>query len=46
MKELSDALSDIGNKNHNYVDVQSDYGHDAFLVEIDNFKDYIADVLK
>lgn len=45
MKELNDTLTEIGNKNHYYFDVDSDYGHDAFLVELDKFKDYVADVL-
>ena len=28
-----------------YYEVNSDYGHDAFLVELDKFSDYVADVL-
>ncbi|QOY51166.1 homoserine O-acetyltransferase MetX [Candidatus Sulfurimonas baltica] len=46
MKELSDTLTEVGNKNHHYIDVDSDYGHDAFLVELDKFQDYVSDVLK
>ena len=46
MKELADTLKSIGNTNHNYFDVESDYGHDAFLVELEKFEDYIVDVLK
>jgi homoserine O-acetyltransferase len=46
MKKISDVLTELGNKNHHYKDIKSDYGHDAFLVELDNFKDYVADVLK
>jgi homoserine O-acetyltransferase len=45
MKEISDTLTKIGHKNHHYLDIDSDYGHDAFLVEIDKFKEYIKDVL-
>lgn len=45
MKEISDTLTAIGYKNHNYLDVQSDYGHDSFLVEVDKFEKYIEDVL-
>ena len=46
MKELADTLKSIGNKNYNYFDVDSDYGHDAFLVELEKFEDYIIDLLK
>ncbi|MDD5156721.1 homoserine O-acetyltransferase [Sulfurimonas sp.] len=46
MKEISDALSEVGNTNHFYKDIQSDYGHDAFLVEVDKFKDYVSEALK
>jgi len=28
-----------------YYEVDSDYGHDAFLVELDKFSDYVANVL-
>ena len=45
MKKIDDVLTQIGNKNHHYLDVESNYGHDAFLVEIDKFEDYIKNVL-
>lgn len=45
MKELDDILNAIGNKNHSYEDIQSNYGHDAFLVELDKFEDKIKDIL-
>jgi len=45
MKEIADELKKIGNKNHNYIDVKSDYGHDAFLVELDKFENYVKDAL-
>jgi len=45
MKELNDVLDEVGNTNHNYIDIDSDYGHDAFLVELDKFEDYVKDVL-
>lgn len=45
MKEIADVLNEIGNINYNYFDVQSDYGHDAFLVELEKFDFYIKDVL-
>jgi homoserine O-acetyltransferase len=31
---------------HTYLEVQSSYGHDAFLVELDKFEDHIKDVLQ
>ena len=45
MKIISDTLDEIGNKNHTYIDIDSDYGHDAFLVEIEKFEHYIKDAL-
>ena len=45
MKEISDSLTKIGNKNHTFVEIDSDYGHDAFLVELDKFDNYIKDIL-
>jgi len=45
MKVLNDVLDEVGNTNHNYIDVDSGYGHDAFLVELDKFDKYVKDVL-
>jgi len=45
MKEINDVLNEIGNKDHNYIDVDSGYGHDAFLVELEKFDKYVKDVL-
>jgi homoserine O-acetyltransferase len=45
MKEISDTLTKIGNTNHTYVDIESDYGHDAFLVEVEKFEEYVKDIL-
>ncbi len=45
MQEIADELQKIGNKNYNYIDIESDYGHDAFLVELDKFKTYVKDAL-
>ena len=45
MKEIDDALNNIGNTNHYYMDVDSNYGHDAFLVELDKFDKYTKRVL-
>jgi len=45
MKELSDALTQVGNTNHHYIDIESSYGHDAFLVELDKFDTYVREAL-
>jgi homoserine O-acetyltransferase len=45
MKKISDTLHEIGNKNHTYIDIESDYGHDAFLVELDKFDHHIKEAL-
>ena len=34
------------NQPHSYTEIDSDYGHDAFLVELDKFEDIIKGVLK
>lgn len=45
MKHIDDVLNEIGSKNHNYIEIESDYGHDAFLVELDKFQHHIKDAL-
>ena len=45
MKEIADELKKIDNQNHDYIDIESDYGHDAFLVELDKFENYVKDAL-
>jgi len=45
MKELDTVLTKVKNKKHTYIDIQSDYGHDAFLVELDKFQHHIKDAL-
>lgn len=45
MREISETLTKIGNTNHTYIDVESDYGHDAFLVEVEKFEEYVKDIL-
>ena len=47
MKEIKMVMESQGQGDLvSYYEVDSDYGHDAFLVELDKFSDYIADVLK
>jgi homoserine O-acetyltransferase len=31
---------------YSYLEVDSDYGHDAFLVELDKFEERIKDILE
>ena len=45
MKEIAEELDKIGSSNYNYIDIDSNYGHDAFLVELDKFKNYIEEAL-
>ena len=45
MQELDNILNEVGNKNHNFLEIESDYGHDAFLVELDKFDKYVKDAL-
>jgi len=45
MKEIADTLSKIKYKDYDYLDIDSDYGHDAFLVELDKFENYVKEAL-
>jgi homoserine O-acetyltransferase len=45
MKVIGDTLKIIGNTTHDYIEVNSDYGHDAFLVELEKFDTYVKEVL-
>lgn len=45
MKEIDNVLNEVGNNNHTYIEIDSDYGHDAFLVELDKFQDYVKGAL-
>lgn len=45
MKEIDNVLSEVGNKDHSYLEIDSDYGHDAFLVELEKFDKHVKDVL-
>jgi len=45
-KTIYDTMKEIGKEaKTTYLNVESDYGHDAFLLEIDKFKDHIKDAL-
>ena len=47
MKEIKIVMDAQGQSGLvSYYEVDSDYGHDAFLVEVEKFADYVADVLK
>ncbi|WP_200762467.1 homoserine O-acetyltransferase MetX [Nitrosophilus alvini] len=47
MREIKDAMNSIGKGElAEYYEVKSDYGHDAFLVEVEKFGDYISEILE
>ncbi|MBD3809346.1 MAG: homoserine O-acetyltransferase [Sulfuricurvum sp.] len=45
MRSIHDTLVQLGKTNSDYFNVDSDYGHDAFLVEIDKIEDYVRSAL-
>jgi len=45
MQEIANEFKAIGNKNYDYIDIDSDYGHDAFLVELEKFETYVKEAL-
>jgi homoserine O-acetyltransferase len=45
MKTLHEKMLAIGKNNSSYLCIDSDYGHDAFLLEIDKFDDLIVEIL-
>jgi homoserine O-acetyltransferase len=46
MLEIFDTMKSMGKEDLvTYKEVDSDYGHDAFLVEVKKFEDYIKDIL-
>jgi homoserine O-acetyltransferase len=46
MVEIYDTMKSIGKSDIvTYKELESDYGHDAFLVEVDKFEDYVKDIL-
>lgn len=47
MKFIADKMAKIGKGDRcTYMNVDSDYGHDAFLVELEKFQDRIVEILK
>ncbi len=47
MELIHKTMSKIGKKElSRYIEIESSYGHDAFLVELDKFSHYIKDVLE
>lgn len=47
MKEIDETMKNIGKSaQSNYYHIQSDYGHDAFLVETDKFAEKIRAILE
>jgi len=45
MQEIAQELEKIGKKNYKYTDIESNYGHDSFLVELDKFENNVKDAL-
>ncbi len=45
MKKIDRELKEKNYDKCHYLEVESDYGHDAFLVEIDKFEDYVKKAL-
>ncbi|WP_297576194.1 homoserine O-acetyltransferase [uncultured Campylobacter sp.] len=46
MREIYDELCSIGKKDLvRYIEIDSNYGHDAFLVEIDKFNFYVKEAI-
>ncbi len=45
MENIHNVLKTLGKTNSDYFEVQSDYGHDAFLVEIDKIENYVREAL-
>ncbi|QCD44728.1 homoserine O-acetyltransferase MetX [Campylobacter mucosalis] len=46
MSEIGKNLKQIGKAKCEYILIDSDYGHDAFLVEVDKFEKYVKEILE
>lgn len=46
MQHIARIMQKRGMENVSYVCIDSDYGHDAFLVEVDKFCDIVSDILE
>ncbi len=45
MRIIYDTMQSLNKKDVHFINIDSDYGHDAFLVELDKFDSLIADIL-
>ena len=45
MQEIKNMMDEL-NKSCNYYEIDSDYGHDSFLVEVEKFEDIVRNILK
>ncbi len=46
MRQIHEQMQKQGMSNSRYVCIDSDYGHDAFLVEVDKFGDLVQEILE
>ena len=46
MENIYNAMQNLNSQNCTYKMIESDYGHDAFLVEVDKFDGYIKKILE
>jgi homoserine O-acetyltransferase len=46
MQHIARTMQKQGMENVSYVCIDSDYGHDAFLVEVEKFCDLVSDILE
>lgn len=46
MREIADKMYLMGKKNCEYIEINSDYGHDAFLVEVEKYEKILKEILE
>jgi len=46
MRAIHEVMQKLGKTNSHYLCIDSDYGHDAFLIEIDKFGDLVYEILE